>query len=227
MAIVFYEGQFLPEAQVFIPITDRGFQVGDGAFTVIQVRDGTPLFLDTHLERLKRHCQSFNLQMPSVPPETIEELIARNDANVGIWRLKLIITGGDSDSISLPVRTGRVVISLKPFDLPAFKPLKMGIFPIPYTSCHAAFKSLSHLNRFYVMEEARRLGLDDCVTLTENGHLLEAAYGNLFWVEGKTFTTPDPKLPLSFGVTIRNCVKMAEDLGFEVRFSERAHQRYT
>jgi branched-subunit amino acid aminotransferase/4-amino-4-deoxychorismate lyase len=215
---IFYEGCFVPEEEAKIPLSDRGFQFGDGAFATIQVRDGVPLFLETHLEQLKKQCLSFNLVMPTVDPESIEELIELNQAHQGIWRLKIFVTGGDGTEGRLPKREGRVVIFLKPFSPLPFKPLKMGTFSIPYYSCHASFKSLAHLNRFYVMEEAYCQGADDCVTLTEKGYILEAAFGNLFWIKEKTLMTPDPALPLYFGVTIKNILKLAQELGFEIKY---------
>ena len=179
------------EREAKIPISDRGFQFGDGAFSTIQVREGVPLFLGSHLEQLKKQCHSFNLKMPEVSREIVEELISVNHAEHGIWRLKILVTGGDSPAVGLPAREGRVAAFVHPFVPDPFKALKMGIFSIPYYSCHASFKSLAHLNRFYVMEEAQRRGVDDWVTVTEEGYMLEAAFGNLFWVREKTLMTPD------------------------------------
>ena len=221
MGIVYYEGQMIAEEEARVPISDRGFQFGDGAFATIQVKDGVALFVETHLKQLSVQCRAFNLIMPLVERQIIEELILRNGATAGIWRLKVIVTGGDSSDSRLPERQGRVMIFLKPFTPQPFKPLKLGIFSLPYYSCHASFKSLAHLNRFYVMEEAHRLRLDDCVTTTEKGFILEAAFGNLFWVKEKTLLTPDPTLPIYFGVTIKNMIGLAKDLGFQVEYVKR------
>lgn len=218
MGTVYYEGAFIPEAEALLPISDRGFQHGDGAYATIQVREGVPLFFEPHHEQLQNQCRSFNLEMPDFELSIIEELIQRNRAFEGIWRLKIFITGGDSPENRLPERRGRLLIVLKPFSPLPFKPLKMGIFPIPYWSCHASFKSLAHLNRFYVMEEAYRQGMDDCVTHTETGHILEAAFGNLVWVREKTVFTPDPTLPIYFGVTVRNILEIARGLGFHIEY---------
>lgn len=218
MTIIYFEGRFAKEEEAKIPVSDRGFQFGDGAFAVIQVREGVALFLQTHLERLQKQCASLNIRMPTLDLAIIDELIARNQAIHGIWRLKVLITGRDGEEQHLPVREGRVVIFVKPFQPQVFKALKMGVFSIPYYSCHAHFKSMAHLNRFYVMQEALRQELDDCVTTTEKGYILEAAFGNLFWVKEKCVMTPDPQLPLYFGVTINNILKIAKEAGFEVKY---------
>jgi 4-amino-4-deoxychorismate lyase len=222
MSIVYVEGEFVEEQAAKISVFDRGFQFGDGAFGTIQVQDGVPLFFEQHLIQLEKQCLSFNLLMPSVTRGLVEELVKRNHAVEGIWRLKILITGGDSPEASLPERRGRSVMLVKPFTPNPFKPLQVGMFPIPYSSCHASFKSLAHLNRFYVMEDAKKRGLDDCVTVTENGKLLEAAFGNLVWFYEKIVMTPDPSLPLYFGVTIKNVLKLAKEAGFEIQMVKMA-----
>lgn len=216
MAIVYYEGQLLPEEKVRIPISDRGFQFGDGAYATIQVNEGIALFLEEQFSQLKSHCASMNLLLPSLKREVVQDLIEANGAHEGIWKLRIYATGGDREENYLPDRSGRVIMTLKPFQVGALKPLKLGLFSVPYASCHARFKSLAHLNRYYVMHEAHLLGLDDSVTTTEGGILLEAAFGNLFWVKEKELYICDPSLPLYFGMTLRLLIKMAQEIGFSI-----------
>lgn len=215
---VYYEGDFLREEEAKIPISDRGFLFGDGAYATIQVREGIPLFLDTHLERLHDQCLSFHLKMPPFDRSSIFELIGRNGANKGIWRLKIFITGGDTTEVRLPERSGRVLMTLNHLaDSVSRQPLKMGLFPYPFSLCHAHFKSLAHLNRLFVTQEAYTQKMDDCLTLTEKGYVLEAAYGNIFWIADGVFYTPDPALPIHFGVTIGHAISLAQELGYSVQ----------
>lgn len=216
MSIVYFDGSFLPEEKASIPVTDRGFLFGDGAYATIQIREGTPLFLERHLERLKTQCKGFNLEMPPLSLREIDRLIECNQAEEGIWRLKIVVSGGDLPDYRLPKRKGRVLAFLSPFAKPPSHPLKLGVFSHPFSACHASFKSLAHLNRLYVMEEAMRQGFDDSITLTEGGVVLEASFGNLFWVVGSTLYTPSPELPLYFGVTIERVLESAEEAGFKV-----------
>ncbi len=218
MGIVYFDGVMMPEEEVRIPFSDRGFLCGDGAYATIQVNEGVPLFLMAHIEQLRAQCARFKLLMPPLDPEAVWELITLNQAVEGIWRLKVVVTGGESELMRLPERRGRMLIFLKPFELPPLKSLHLGVFSAPYTSCHASFKSLAHLNRYYVMEEAHRLGLDDAVTVTEGGILLETAFGNLFWIKEKTVYTCDPSLPLYFGITLKNALTMASKLNFKIEY---------
>lgn len=99
MGIVYYNGEMVPEEEVKIPLFDRGFLYGDGAFAVIQINEGVPLFLKEHVKQLQKHCMSFNLVMPPLESETIQQLITHNLATQGIWRLKIVVTGGESGRI--------------------------------------------------------------------------------------------------------------------------------
>lgn len=220
MTIVFLDGQWLPEEEATISVTDRGFLFGDGVYATLQVKQGIPLFLSTHLERLQLQCQGLHIDPPTVQPEWIEELIERNHAHEGIWRLKVIITGGNDPRMSLPKRAhGHVLITMKPFFPPPYQPLKLGAFPYPMHHCHAQFKSLAHLNRYYVLDYAHNHGLDDCVTCTEKGTVLEAAFGNLLWHLKGTFYTPSPELPLNFGVTITKLMEFIDSEGFKIEYA--------
>lgn len=213
--IVYYDEQFIEQKEAKIPISDRGFLFGDGAYATIQVREGIPLFLEMHLKQLCSQCHSFHIKMPYVDHVMIERLIELNKANRGIWRLKIVVSGGDLSEMALPVRQGRVLIFITPFDSIKKEFLECTLFSTPFYLCHASFKTLAHLNRFYVMEEAKQKGVDDCVTTTERGILLEASFGNLFWVKGDHVYTPHPSLPLYFGVTIQNVLGLAQKMGYK------------
>lgn len=216
MSFVYYEGAFMPLEDAHVPVTDRGLLFGDGAYATIQVRSGHPLFLETHLGRLREQCASFNLEMPPINPSHVAELIRLNGAYTGIWRLKIVVTGGDAPELFLPERGGRVFMFLKPHTPLPMLPLKIGLFSHPFNLCHAGYKSLAHLNRLYVMQEACRLGVDDCLTVTERGVVLETAFGNLCWFLGKTLYTPSRTLPLYFGVTLTKLIEAAREQGYRV-----------
>ncbi len=52
--LVFFNGQFLPEAQAVVSVNDRGFLLGDGLFETMRVVRGKPFRFAQHLERLAR-----------------------------------------------------------------------------------------------------------------------------------------------------------------------------
>ncbi len=222
MAFVFLDGEFLPENEAKISVMNRGFLFGDGAYATVQIREGKACFLEMHLLRLKNHCLSLGMEPPFIDPDSIQNLIKKNEALEGIWRLKIIITGNEDPLMRLPKRSfGHLIIFLTPFSPPPFALLKMGIFPLAMMHSHASFKSLAHLNRYYVMEYAYQKGYDDCLTKTESGFLLEAAFGNLLIVNGMQAATPDPQnLPLHYGVTITIILGLLQKAGYEVNLKK-------
>lgn len=205
MGYIYLDGEFLPKEEAKIPVMDRGFLFGDGVYTTIQVKEGMPLFLEIHLERLKENCRHLNILPPLVKSEWVQALIEKNQAFHGVWRLKILITGGMDPQMRLPERPyGHLIFTLEPFSIPPIIPLRLTLFPYPAASCHASFKSLAHLNRYYVMEYAKAHGYDDAVTTTESGVILEASFGNLLWInpDSKQAWTPSRELPLHWGVTL-------------------------
>ena len=211
MNIVYLDGEYLPENLATIPINDRGCLFGDGLFTTILVRGGRPIFLKAHIKQLLRQCAELKITPPQINEETISALIEQNRATAGSWRLKIVITAGNSPELSLSSREyGHLLLTLKPYTPPPEKPLELVLYPHPIDHSHARIKSLAFLNRFYVMEYGREHGADDAVTQTEDGTLLESAFGNLFWVYEGTIYTPDPALPLYFGVTLAQFLENTE-----------------
>ncbi len=224
MSIVYLDGSYLPEEEAKIPVMDRGLLCGDGAYTTIQVCDGRPLFLDLHSARLMHNCLQLHLSPPLIQKEMLEKLIHYNQADKGIWRLKIIITGGQDLAMRLPARSyGHLIMTMNPFTPPQDIPLKLALFPIPVAVCHASFKSLAHLNRYYVMEYAHAQNKDDALTRTEQGIVLEAAFGNLVWIQPEKHlaSTPDPQLCLHYGVTISVLEKVLKQKGYAISYEKK------
>ena len=194
MSIVFLNDKFLPENQAFIPISDTGFTFGEGVFTTIRVENGVPEAYDLHIKRLQNHCNILNIPYPTIKKKWINEIINLNNAKKNIWRLKIIITKSS------------LVITIKPYTPPK-KPLNVGIYSQPITSPHAKIKTLAYLSRISIIEEAKQKGLDDCIALSPEGYILECAFSNVFWTKNNELFTPDPSLPLLFGITIQSIIQ--------------------
>ena len=62
--LVFLNGQFVPEAQALIPVSDRGFLYGDGLFETLRVVNGRPFRLAQHLERMMRGADFLKIRPP-------------------------------------------------------------------------------------------------------------------------------------------------------------------
>lgn len=221
MSIVYLDGEFLPEDQAKIPALDRGFLSGDGIFTSLQVNEGTVYFLNEHISRLKQQCEVIKLICPDIQEDWAKEVVLKNQAYEGVWKMKIVMSRGQDPSMALPrQKPEHLLIFLKPFSPLVYAPMRMTLFPIPTSTAHAKVKSLAHLNRFCVMEYAKERGLDDAITQTESGKLLECSFANLFWKVEKTLYIPHPTLPYYSGLTLDMMIRCAKVLGFNVSYVE-------
>ncbi len=185
-----------------VPIQDRGFLFGDGVFTTIKVDEGSVVQGNLHLERIVSHCQQLNIFPPKITLQDFQSLIKKNRAEKGIWRLKVIITGGNRTDLSLPQRDyGVYLVTIKPY-IPNSTSLKVCRYPFPITSPLSGLKTLSYLERMRIKQYAIDRRFDDAITCSVDGFVLEAAFSNVYWKEGDLYYTPDSTLPLLQGTCI-------------------------
>ncbi len=210
--LAYWNGLFVEEEKIHLSMDERSFLFGDGLFTTIKVAEGHPEFLCAHLARLTSHCETLQVAAPVIDPAMIDQLIDCNQAYTGTYRLKIIVTGGDSKRLHLPKRVpGHVIITLKEEKTNQRETLSLGIYPTPIGSPTAQLKTLAYLDRLWIKEQAIKEGYDDMITVDHQGHLLEASFSNLFWYADHAFFTPNFTLPLLTGITIKAIEKIAEE----------------
>lgn len=197
---VFLNGDFIPEKLATIPITDRGFLFGEGIFTTMRVHKGQCELLPWHLQRLQRQANDLNFHLPPLQLEWIEELIQRNQAWNGTWRLKVIVTIKQESSLRV---MGNLLATLQPYQGRFSEPCTLCLFPYPFEGPLAHVKSLSYLDHLYVRNYAQQRGYDDAITATGNGILLETGCSNLFWIDREICWVPALNLPYLKGVFLQ------------------------
>jgi 4-amino-4-deoxychorismate lyase len=216
MAIVYHNGGFLDEEQASIPITDRGFLFGDGIFTTVKVVDGEPQLLEKHLDRLFRQCEMLKIESPMIPEAAIEELIDQNHAWQGVWRMKIIVTGGCEPALSLPKRPcGQVLMTIKSYE-GTRESVTLSVYPYPVIRPISGLKTLAYLDRLCLKEYALQEGADDALVLSPEGYVMETAFSNIFWCSEKALYTPSRELPLMQGIALEECCEEACNRGMEV-----------
>ena len=142
--LVSHNGKLIPQENLRVPFSDRGFLFGDGAFTTMRVHNGIVENIGKHLSRLNQNCQFLNIVPPTFNKQWIKDLITENNALEGTWRLKLIVTGGTSKGLGLEERMpGDIVITLAKYTEHSPMPYKLSIFPTPVISPTAKVKSLA------------------------------------------------------------------------------------
>lgn len=204
MSYVFFNGKILDEKSVSIPLDDRGFHYGDGVFTTVRVKEGTPEYLDLHFERLKEGCRELNILPPTIDPSWFSSLIEANQAKEGVWRMKVILTGGGTELDYLrPREVKTFLITLIPYHPPKKSPVNLLKYIYNNNSRLLKIKSLAYLERLQLRTLAKQQGKDDVLLLSPEGYILEASFSNLIWKVDGQWETPDPSLPILEGVYLK------------------------
>lgn len=215
-SIVYLNGKFLPENDAAIPVSDRGFLFGDGMFTTIKVDHGHPEFLKQHLKRLEQDCEAVEIVPQKFLEETVFELIEKNHAENGVWRLKIIMTAGSNPGIHLAKRAaGQFLMTIKPYAGHA-SPCRLVTYPYPISSPMGKFKSLAYLDRLWIADYAFKRGFDDALLCDNAGVVLETSIANLFWRKGQDMFFPDHSLPLYQGITLQMILTAAKSMGMNI-----------
>lgn len=212
-------GIFIDENSPCISLKDRGFLFGDAVFTTMLVENGEIQFLNAHLERIKSHCLVMKIEYPKISLADIHELIERNGATFGHYRLKLIITGGEIPHLDLrPRKAGKVLMTLSKVLKEPLRDYRLTIFPFHVSKVHANLKTLSYLDRLWISDYALAQGFDEAIVLSPSGELTETAFSNIFWRLDQDIFVPDPSLPLFLGMTISYWIDFFKNQGFRIHY---------
>lgn len=206
-SIVYFNGNFVDEQEAFIPISDRGFLFGDGVFTTIRIEEGIIQHGEEHLERLYNHCQSLNIDFPELTLKNLQDVVLKNNAQNGIWRMKVIITGGSGSELFLPKRKNGVVLITIKIYVPCNKHLTLCIYPHPLVMPSAYIKSLSYLERLRVKQYAIDQGCDDAIVTDFFKNVLETSFSNIFWIDEGIIYTPVNNNQFLRGIALQNLIK--------------------
>ncbi len=243
--LIFLNGQFLPEARAVVPVSDRGFLLGDGLFETMRVVRGKPFRLAQHLERLARGAEFLKIKCPFTPEELdkfARQLIERNQMPEAILRLTL--TRGPGGRGYTPNHEDRPTLAMTSHPVPgapasgparsgqtsphagpeAGAPLQWKLvtspFRIPAADPLAAFKTTSKIRHVLARAEAVERGADEALLLNPNGEAAETAGGNLFWVRDDVICTAPTGCGGLPGITRAVVLEICQTLG--LRTSERA-----
>lgn len=203
---------FCLEKEAFIPISDRGFLFGDGMFTTIRVHEGKYEMISGHLCRLQHHAKVLHFTWNPLNLGLLDELIKKNQATKGLWRLKIIVTVKEEEGKRI---SGQELVTLQPAPDQTFIPCALCLFPYPIETPLAPIKSLSYLEHLYIRDYGQKRGYADAIAQTAKGVLLETGCSNLFWIDQGQCWIPDFQLPYLKGVFLQT---LMSHLAIPIRF---------
>jgi branched-chain amino acid aminotransferase len=74
----------------------------------------------------------------------------------------------------------------------------------------------AYINTALATEDANAAGYDDCLMLTEDGHIAEGSAANFFMIQGRTLVTPPVTDDILVGITRAAVMQLAADIELEV-----------
>jgi aminodeoxychorismate lyase len=223
--IVFLNGQFVPENEAVVSVFDRSFLYGDGLFETMRIRNGKPFCWAQHMDRLSQGAEFLNVRIPFVGEAVREfaaELVTRNHMPEALLRLTLSRGVGVRGYSTKGAERPFLVMSLHPVsanDAPVQWKLVTSSFRLPANEPLAQFKTCNKLAQILARAQADTVGADEALLLNTDGHVVEGASSNLFWVESETVCTPPLTAGILAGVTRAVVMEICDKLGIPTRES--------
>lgn len=184
------------QATGLVDARDRGLHYGDGVFTTVRVHDAAPVFLERHVDRVRRDCERLNIAAPDA--ELLRTEARRACAGVERGVMKIIVTrgvGGRGYRAPDPATPTRIV---QLFPWPAYAEdyrsigarLRTCATRLGDNEALAGVKHLNRLEQVLARAEWSDAGTVDGVMLSSSGEVIETTTANLFVVHGAALATP-------------------------------------
>jgi branched-chain amino acid aminotransferase len=226
----YVNGKIVPVAEAVVPVHDRSFLYGDGAFDTATARGGRVFALDAHLERLLRSLHVLRIPAPLPLPELREaalDLLRRNRMVDGF--LRVVVSRGTCGYVSLDPRVvvgGPTLVMLTrgiapPADLASVSTVAPGrhtldglravtatVRKTPTASLESRVKSNNYLNGILARLEAIDAGVDEAILLDQAGNVTEGSGDNVFAAQGARLRTP-PAVNILEGITRQAVLDLA------------------
>jgi branched-chain amino acid aminotransferase len=231
-AIVYLNGEFVPESEAKVPVWDRGFSGGDGVYEVTRTFGHRPFKLDAHVARLYRSLKYTRIDCGLSPSEMeahSREVLRRNlhllrpNDDVAIWQ---VVSRGRLQSTLSHKASTRPTVAI--YCLPvAFEGFArqyiegcMLMTPstrrIPPQCLEPKAKITNKMNHMMAAFEAQQVD-PRCAPLMLDieGNIAETHLGNFFFVKDGTLCTSTEKSVLG-GITRSTLISLAEQMQIPV-----------
>ena len=195
----------------------RSLFYGEGVFETFRWKSTHPVFLNKHIERMKKGAEILRIPFPG--EESILDSLDRalrafqaSDAHVKIC----LLSRGNTIFYENPEGSSLLTI-VREYQLPN-EPVKARVTECRRSSSSSILrlKSLNYLENIRARREARELGFDDAIFLNERGEITEGTASNIFWFRDGVLYTPTIECGLLSGITRCVLVENAEEIGMQV-----------
>ena len=231
--IAYWNGRFVPDGEITIAPSDRGFILGDAAFEAARTYRHRPFHLDWHFDRMFTSLEYLRLdpgmsrpRLEEVTADVLDRNRARLRANDDVSLVHRVTRGPNAPPYSgIMPGPPTVLITCRPIAFARFADLYDGgvELAVPSVKGPAAggidprIKTQSRLLLALGAVEVGPAGRDVLPLFSDvAGHVTESASSNVFFViDGVLVTAPDEAV--LDGITRRVVLRLAEDLGIDAQ----------
>lgn len=223
--IAYVGGRYMPHAEAFVHVEDRGYQFADAVYEVIAVHHGRLIDEDEHLERLARSLAELGIAWPLSEPALrfkIRELIRRNRITARGMVYLQISRGVAPRNHAFPKGCAPVLVmtakTLPPFD---YAEASRGVRVITapdqrWRRCD--IKSVSLLANVLARQKAAEAGAFEAWLVDDDGRVTEGTASNAWIVTSDgLLLTHDASYAILNGITRRAVLRIAADHGVTLR----------
>lgn len=173
-----------------VPLSDRGFRYGMSVFESILLRDGHPVFLRGHLDRLVQSCQTCDFEFDVRALDHLESLFHENVRD-GLARI--YVTAGDG-AVSSRAEHCRIFVfaeSRTPLTREIFDSgYELGVEKDPHRPLFCGLKTANYWANIAALNRAQPK--NESLLFNANGELISACMANVFVVLNGEIKTPAP-----------------------------------
>jgi branched-chain amino acid aminotransferase len=224
--IVSINGQITDPSSPQISPFDRGFTLGDGVFETIKVANGTPWYLERHLQRLQHGAEMMGIPYPPDIPHWVEGVVSHiRSQGAQFFALRVTLTRGAMHTAGLSVNcvpSPTVTIVAYALPEPPQNIYEQGI-SVRIASARrneralaTRIKTTSYAESILALREAQAEGYDDAIFLNTYNFVAEASASNIFLCLNGVVVTPAITQGILPGITRAVVLQLAKDVGFSV-----------
>jgi len=203
------------------PVNDaapvRTLFYGEGLFETFRYKSRMPALFDNHYERMRRGAEYLGIPMYSI--SYIEGLVENAVTAAGMedaYVKVCLLSDGSTLFYDLPSKS-TVLIVVRGYNPPSGPlTLHIGSTRKNSTSPLSHLKSLNYLENILARREAVSAGFNECLFLSDKGHVAECSAANIYWIRGGILYTPSLECGVLPGTTREALLQVAGDAGLDV-----------
>jgi branched-chain amino acid aminotransferase len=223
---VIFNGKMIPGKDLAITGQNRSFRYGDGIFETIRCRQGIPMWIEHHLQRLRQSANVLRIPLSDRFTDAklismIKALLQANEHKNGA-RLRFSLFRAEGGFYKPTQYEGCFMIETSALENESYILNNKGLYVGFYKEIPKPVNLLSGLKTssaiLYVMASmyGQEKGLDDIIICNDAGFVAEAGSSNIFMVENGKLITPSLDQGCVEGVMRKVLLDMADKHGYKV-----------